>query len=127
MKNLRYLFIIAGFIYSCSKGNDYCETPRKMNGFDSVFYFTDGSKRVEVKLDYEQTFEDDQKSVLFSFSTPTPFINPKGDGRLEDVTSNLIYQYQLKDTANAPDSILISAYAFNDCGESETVTTWLRF
>lgn len=127
MKNILFTVIITACIISCTKGDNYCEPPGDLNGFQSVVYFNDASKRAEVKLDFLQLFNDDQKGTLFSFYIPDAFINPKGDKRAIDIVSEPKYVYQLKDTANAPDSVLISAYAFNDCGDSETVSTWLRF
>lgn len=103
---------------SCSKGDSYCEQPNELKGFYGVNQNNDPTKKVEVKLDYIQTFNKDQKGTLFAFSTPDVFVNPKGDYS-EDVVADPVYNYYLKDTANPPASVKIYAYAFNDCGETQ--------
>ena len=71
--------------------------------------------------------DSDHEDDLFSFTTPDIFINPKGDQYQTDVVSEPEYTYTLKDVNNFPDSVLIEVYAFNDCGKSNSLSTYIRF
>mgnify|MGYP000474654384 FL=1 len=117
MKKLVFILPLI-IVLSCSKGDSYCVEPNELNGFREVPQNNDPKKVVRVELDYLQTFNKDQEGTLFAFSTPDVFVNPKGD-YTEDVVSDPVYNYYLKDTANPPVSVKIYAYAFNDCGETQ--------
>lgn len=113
-------------LFGCSKGDNYCEPPEQIEGFLSIQYYNTSSRKVRVELKYNQLFNNDQKNTLFSFSTPDIFENPRGDYQ-EIILGTKYYEYQLKDPTSPPDSVKITAYAFNDCGESNCVSTWLRY
>ena len=127
-KTAAYIFIIFA-ISSCSKGDDYCEIPAPIT---SIFEFGSTSikvhkpaDKIKVNLTYDNTIGDN-KDVLYSFSTPDCFINPKGD-YTEDIVYMPEYTYILKDTANPPVSITVYAYAFNDCGKTETISAVIKY
>lgn len=128
MKKLFYLSLVTLFFVSCKKGENYCPVPLGLTGFKahSDVYASDAEIELELTYNDEFNMEIMNNRVMFNFSVPTIFENPKGD-RGVDVTEQPKYVYKLKDPLNAPDSVVIEAYGFNDCGKSEVVKTVIRF
>jgi hypothetical protein len=123
------LFILLAVFASCKKGADYCELPMDFPGFKALPAVNDPSSPVLVEFifSWEADLDWYEKGALFSFSVPNVFVNPKGEGRLSDVVTKASYTYILKDPANAPDSVVVSAYVFTDCGRSKELSTVIRY
>jgi hypothetical protein len=121
--------LLALFIASCKKGADYCELPADFDGFKTLPVSNDPNSPVLVEFlpNWEAELDWYEKSALFNFSVPDVFVNPKGDGRLVDVVTQGAYTYILKDPTNAPDSVVVSAYVFTDCGRSKELSTVIRY
>jgi hypothetical protein len=114
------------FFSQCDKGENYCEAPKELKGI-LVNPLYSPYQPVKVSLNYAESSVISQENTLYSFSVPTVFENPKGNNRPTDVTNRLEYTYQVKDPANVPATVEISAYVFNDCGSSNVVTQIIHF
>ncbi len=122
------LVLLFSSISSCKKGENYCPVAKGVLGFKSHSNEYDPNDEITLELDYDEDFRMEimKDRLLFNFSVPLVFINDKGD-RGVDVVNDPIYTYKLKDTENAPDSIQVEGYGFNDCGRSEVARTVIRF
>jgi hypothetical protein len=118
MKKICFLITLLLFI-SCKKGANYCEIPMDFDGFKALPASNDPANPVTVEMEFSWEADLDwyEKSALVTFTVPSVFVNPKGD-RPVDTIEGRSYTYTLKDPSNAPDSVVVSAYVFNDCGKS---------
>jgi len=114
-------------LFSCSKGDNYCEDPNPVYGFYDVKESYPPNKVIVMNLDLFELFNKDQNKTLYSFTVPDIFIRQKGEMYETDVVKTPSYTYNLKDTLVYPDSVLVEAYSFNDCGRSEVAQAWIRF
>lgn len=123
--------IIVFSTFGCIKGESYCELPPRVT---DAFEFGSFGEPIthapsdEVLLYISKEVEDGTTNdgILYSFSTPHYFINPKGD-YTEDIVRNEEYRYVLKDTGIYADTIPIEIYSFNDCGRSEVFKTFILY
>ena len=122
------LIVTLIFFNACKKGENYCPRPTGLKGFKTHNQYYNPTDSVVLFLDYD--WEYDLKiyelGILFNFKVPTIFKNNKGDLGI-DVVERTSYGYQLKNPAEAPDSVVITAYGFTDCGRSETVSTVIYY
>lgn len=126
MKYSKILILFVVIFSSCTKGDTFCKLPTPVTGFHSVRDFYSPSEHILINLTFVNAEETDIENTLYSFSTPDIFINEKGDFP-EFIKDRMNYIYILKDTTDYPPSIEISAYSFNDCGESEKVYFTINF
>lgn len=115
--------------FACFDGENYCNGPQSVDGFLPLAASYDPAQPVRVELDFIFNYNQEihERTTLFAFSVPDVFVNPKGDGRPWDVVDEPAYTYTLKDPNNAPASIVIQGYAFNDCGESLVASATINF
>jgi len=128
MSRIILVFVIVLLLTACKKGENYCPVPEGVLGFKPHESVYETSDEIFLELDVTEEFRMEimKDRLLFNFSVPTIFENPKGD-RGADVVDDPNYTFRLKDSTNAPDSILIEGYGFNDCGRSEVAKTTIRF
>lgn len=124
------LSLIAISLFSCSEGTDYCQGPQELNGINEITnnYGGDESKikvELDIILDYGQEIH--ETTTAFAFSVPDIFVRTKGEEREYDVVTNPSYIYTIKEGVVLPDSVPISAYAFNDCEKTDIVTAYIHF
>ncbi|MFT5818788.1 MAG: hypothetical protein ACI8ZM_000009 [Crocinitomix sp.] len=134
MKSLRtfsWIILIAISTASCIKAESYCELPP--NVIEAFEFASFGNTVVHAPSDDILIYTNKQveegttsEEVLYSFSTPHYFINPKGDYP-EDIVKGEEYLYQLKDTTIYADTIPIEIYSFNDCGRSIPFKAFIVF
>lgn len=126
-----FLIITVGVILllpSC-KTSDACEKPNKL----TMKWDLDLDKKyspkesVIIALDHDPGFNTRSDPMLYCFSTPSEFENPKGEGRVVDIVEDPIYEYILKDTINYPSAITVEAYAINSCGKSEKIYMTIKY
>lgn len=119
---------ISAAMGGCKKGSDYCPDPQPVSGIKALEADYPPTQAVVVELEFPDGFGQDFQltTTLFCFTTPPEFENPKGDYPV-DIVDKPTYTYMLKNPANAPASVEIRAYAFNDCGQGEEVTAVIRY
>ena len=115
----------------CLKAESYCELPPRVTeafefgSFNNTIVH-DPSDEIHIYIGREEEEGTTNNEVLYSFSTPHYFINPKGN-YTEDIVKNEEYIYRLKDTTIYADTIPIEIYSFNDCGRSTPFRTFILF
>lgn len=130
-KQVLLVILLSGIFTGCIKGESYCELPPRVT--DAFEFGSFGntivhnpSDEIHLFIGREEEEGTTNEGVLYSFSTPHYFINPKGD-YAEDIVRNEEYIYRLKDTTVYEDTIAIEIYSFNDCGRSAPYKTYIIF
>lgn len=130
-RNFSWVILVAIICVSCGKAESYCQLPPKIN--DAFEFGSFGntvvhspSDEIRIYIGKEQEEGTTNEEILYSFSTPHYFINPKGNYP-EDIVKNEEYLYLLKDTTIYLDTIPIQIYSFNDCGRSEPYQSYIVF
>ena len=130
MKPILTILLLSFLFIKCNKGESYCELPHEItNAFEfghTGIQTHNLSDKIEVYLQFENKTGPDHDKTLYSFSTPDCFINPKGNYKT-DVVKEPRYTYILKDTTTNPGPVTIEIFTFNDCGDSKTYTTTIKY
>lgn len=117
---MKYLALIITVVFvSCGEVEPLCKLPPEPKGFYPIKQDNNPTRGVSVLLEIEEFFSLDDDRTYVIFSVPDVFINTSENDRGLHVSKNTEYMYKLKDTTNFPDSVTISAYLYNDCGESK--------
>lgn len=127
MKTIFFCLGLLIVVYSCNKGDNYCDQPNEVFGFYEVQESYAPNKPIILNLDLIELFNSGQNKTLYSFTVPAIFQRPKGENYETDVVKTPSYTYYLKDTLIYPDSVSVEGYSFNDCGRSQIAKAWIRF
>ena len=121
---LAAIFTILLLFSACKRGENYCPEPKGLQGFKTHQKIINPTDSIVLELQYEWEYDLAiyEQGILFNFTVPNQFENAKGDLGI-DVVDRTYYMYKLKNPNNAPDSVVIKAYGFTDCGRSEIVST----
>ncbi len=131
IRNFSWVILVAIICVGCGKADSYCEPPPKIidafefGSFGSIVVHSP-SDEINIYIGKEQEEGTTNNEILYSFSTPPYFVNPKGNYP-EDIVKNEEYLYRLKDTTIYLDTIPIEIYSFNDCGKSEPYKSYIVF
>lgn len=122
MRKFSFLLLATLALLSCGEAEPLCKLPPEPLGFFPINQNNAPTANVKVELKISEFFSLDDDRTYVIYSVPDIYIN-KG----VDTSSNLYlsksttYYFKLKDPNNAPDSAIVSAYLYNDCGETKKV------
>lgn len=122
MRKFSFLLLATLALLSCGEAEPLCKLPPDPLGFFPINQNNTPTANVKVDLKVSEFFSLDDDRTFVIYSVPDIFIY-----RGIDTTNTLYvsksteYYFKLKDPANAPDSVIVSAYLYNDCGETEKV------